>query len=974
MKNHSIVIILLMLIGLQAFSAPAILKQQPVVVTGTITDESGDPLPGVTISVKGKAKGTVTNLDGEYRIELDPGEDILLFSYVGYLTREMEVDDRTRMDVSLEKDRIGLEEVVVVGYGQQKKASITSSVASVKSEDLIQGSVNNPMQLIKGKVAGLAVNRTTGDPNNDGVQLMLRGVSTLTGNSQPLIVIDGIPAGNLSTVSPDDIESIDVLKDGSAAAIYGTRGTNGVILITTKKGATATGQPTVDYHGYFSAESILNRIEVFSADEYRQIPELTDNFFEIVDQGEDTDWWGEVSRKNPFSHVHNLSFRGGTSSSNYIAAVNYRNQEGLIINTSSEDVKFRVGLNHSTMEDRLRLSLNVNNTVRKGESVDAGEIYFNTLVTNPTESIKDDQGNYTIFAGGHNPVPKAREFEQDINWNTLLVNGKVVLEPVYGLNFSVIGALQRFSHLNGSYGNRMYNIARTGTAWRNTSLNQRKTLDFLVDYSRVINNHDFTLLGGYSYQDYVAEGFDLMNYNFPSDAFGYNQPGLGYELQEGNASMGGFKNMERLIAFFGRLNYSFDNKYLLSASIRREGSSKFGADNKWGTFPAVSAGWRISEEGFMSNMGFINDMKLRIGYGVTGTMPADPYLSLMRFNYFAPTYYEGRWIYSVGPFANANPNLRWETKHETNVGLDFALMGHRLGGSVDYYVRNTRDLLYTYNVPVPPNLVATILANVGEITNSGIELNLDASLVESPDFEWRAAGNFSYNTNKLVSLSSDEYQRDFLETGWTGAPVQKPTHLVEEGEPLGNFFGWKSTGLDSTGAWITETEYGVLTERQILGNGIPKMFAGFTTNFRYKGFDLSVSLRGAFDFQILNQYRMLWENFIKGQQYNFPKSILDHPYGSTAWVKTEPSYVSYYIEDGDYVKIDNITLGYNFGLGDQRYVRFARVYVSALNLHTFTKYSGVDPEVNFLGLAPGFDGIANYPTLKTFTAGVKLSF
>jgi hypothetical protein len=328
----------------------------------------------------------------------------------------------------------------------------------------------------------------------------------------------------------------------------------------------------------------------------------------------------------------------------------------------------------------------------------------------------------------------------------------------------------------------------------------------------------------------------------------------------------------------------------------------------------------------------------------------------------------------VGPSENANPDLKWETKHETNLGLDFAVLNNRIGGSVDYYIRDTKDLLYTYNVPVPPNLVSTILANVGEVKNSGIEITLDGMIIESQDFTWNTSVTFARNQNELVKLSNEDYQRDFLETGWSGAPVQQPTHLVEEGEPLGNFYGWVSTGLDDLGAWIVDGDYGNLDDRQILGNGIPKMFTGLTSYFRYKGFDLSVSLRGAFDFQILNQYRMLWENFVRGQQYNFPTTILDHPYGSTAYVKTEPAYVSYYLEDGDYIKIDNVTLGYNFRFSSDNHIKSARVYISALSPYTFTKYKGIDPEVNILGLAPGFDPLSAYPTIKTYTAGVKISF
>ena len=942
-------------------------------VSGRVTDSDGNPLTGVTVTVLGTTRGTVTDIDGNYLLNVQPDDSKLVFSFIGYLSKDEILDGRTVINVILEADVIGLPEVLVVGYGTQRRATITSSVSSVTAEDFIPGSVTNPLQLIRGKVAGLAVNRITGDPTSGNVQLMLRGISTLQGNSQPLIVIDGIAGGSLNTISPDDIERIDVLKDGSAAAIYGTRGNNGVILITTKQGAMATGEPTITYHGHFSVEDISNKIEVFSPEKYRMIPELTEGFFEIVDQGHDTEWWNEVSR-SPLSQQHNLSIRAGTVSSNYVASVNYRQTEGLIRNTSNEQIRLRLGVNHNVFDDRLRFSLNANTNITKGHTNDHNQIYFASRIANPTEPIMDQSGRYTFFAGVDNAVQMTREFEHDINWNQTLINSKVVGELIEGLNISIVGALQRFNHLNGWYGNRLYDNQRRGQAGRNSSLNQQITFETFANYSLQIGVNDFTILAGYSHQNNTWEGFNLQNHNFPSDAFGYNRPDLGFALPEGEASMGGNKGMSRLISFFSRVNYSFNDKYLFSTSIRREGSTKFGELHQWGTFPAVSAGWMITQEDFMVDLNFIDELKIRAGFGVTGTEPHNSYLSQMRFDYYSPTFYEGRWIFSVGPTMNANPDLRWETKHETNFGIDFLLFNSRIGGSIDYYMRNTKDLLYTYSVPVPPYLVSTILANVGEIANKGLEFSMNAAIFSSGDFSWNAAGNFSYNTNELVKLSDDRFQRDFLETGNTGAPVQRPTHLVEEGQPLGNFYGWKSTGLSEDGEWIIDGDYEEMADRQILGNGIPKMFAGFTSTFAYRNLDFSFTLRGAFDFQILNQYRMLWENFQRGQQYNFPVSILEHPYNSSTWVKTAPAYVSYYIENGDYVKVDNITLGYNFNIQNWSQIQELRVYISGNNLFTFTEYKGVDPEVNFIGLAPGMDPVGGYPTTRMLTFGIQTRF
>ncbi|MBQ7194179.1 MAG: TonB-dependent receptor, partial [Bacteroidales bacterium] len=489
-------------------------------------------------------------------------------------------------------------------------------------------------------------------------------------------------------------------------------------------------------------------------------------------------------------------------------------------------------------------------------------------------------------------------------------------------------------------------------------------------------------VAGYSYYDYMSENLHTYNYDFPTDQFEYNNMGLGLALKDGNATMSSGRSMNKLISFFSRVNYSYDEKYILALSLREDGSSKFGPKNRWGTFWSASAAWRLSQEDFLKDLNWMDELKLKVSYGVTGVEPSSAYLSKQTYSYGNPTYMDGKWIYTISPSRVANPNLKWEEKHELNIGVDFSVLNRRLSGSLDLYSRVTKDLLYTYNVPVPPNLASTIYANVGSIANKGIELQLNGQVLKTSDWTLNISGNVSYNSNLIKSLSNEFYTRDYMEVGSTGSPVQKTTHIVKENGAVGDFYGWESIALKKNGAWKVIKEdgsdgtYGDEGSRHVIGNGIPKIFAGLAINAAWRQFDLSVNLRGAFCYQILNQYRMLWETFQKGQQYNYPKTILERPYGGEYYlgINTSPSYVSYFLENGDFVKIDNISLGYNFKLRPESIVKTLRVYASAMNFFTFTGYKGIDPEVNFGGLSPGIESENRYPTTKNVSLGVKVGF
>jgi TonB-linked SusC/RagA family outer membrane protein len=615
-------------------------------------------------------------------------------------------------------------------------------------------------------------------------------------------------------------------------------------------------------------------------------------------------------------------------------------------------------------------------------------VYRQSVIRNPTDSIRDYKGDWmerNIYFYD-NPVAYLNESDGLNTEKELRLNGSVTLTPVKNLHMKLLMSNVQWNQQRG-YAETKKHVSTVknglnGYASLGTSASKDNLMEFTTDYSKSFNAHKFTILGGYSYLDSKSEGYYMQNWDFPTDLYSYNRMQSGNALSRGEAVENSYASSYKLIGFFGRLNYNWNDKYMLMASVRREGSSKFGANHKWGTFPAVSLGWRVNRESFMKNVSFINDLKFRAGYGVTGIAPDESYLSLTSLNYGARFLYNGVWIQSLSPVRNPNPDLRWERKEEYNLGLDFSLFNNRVSGSVDAYQRLTNDMLWDYQVPVPPYLFNSITANVGTIKNKGIEVLLNYNAVRNKNMEWITSANFSTNSNKLVSLSNDLFKttNDYFDAGYTGEPIQEATHRVKIGGPIGNFWGYKSVDIDEQGKWIIEGEDGKPksiadakeTDKQILGNGLPKYYLGWNNTFRYRDWDLSILMRGAFGFQILNFQRMFYEN-PKVTQYNMLKSAFDKVYGKVR-LNSDLAYVSYYIENGDYWKIDNVTLGYTLKTKSTKYLKNIRLYASGLNLLTITGYKGIDPEVNRSGLAPGNDERDKYPTTRTFTFGVNATF
>lgn len=960
-------------------------------IKGQVVDDKGVALPGVNVIVKGTNNGAQTDAEGRYTIKA-PADATLVFSYVGSTPQEVAVGGRTTLDITLKPETKALSDVVVVGYGTQRRADLTSAVAGVKEENFVKGATRDAGQLIQGKVAGLTIVTPSGDPTANS-QILLRGSATLNSDTQPLILIDGIP-GTLNTVPPEDIESVDVLKDGSAAAIYGTRGTNGVILITTRrpKGNIA---PTIDYSGYISTQRIVRRPEVLTADEYRQ--KLAGGVA-FTDQGSSTDWLKVISQ-NPLIHVHNVAVRGGNAQSNYLVEGNYRYFEGIFQKSDNRTFTGRADVNHSMFDGRVKLNLDVLNSDNKytttGDGISFnGYTYRQTLIRNPTAPIYNADGTYaqqfSLF-NYENPLSRLYDSNGENSSQNTRLSGSITWEPVNDLQLKALGSNTRYNQLRGYSEDKQHpstlRDGLNGYASRGTTQVVDKLLELTANYSHSFGEHRFSGLAGYSYQDDAAENFYTTNYDFPTDVFTYNNIGTGNALKLGRAVEYSDKTTYNLIGFFGRLTYNYKEKYLLLASVRHEATSRLlGADHPWGTFPAVSVGWRINKEHFLESATFLDDLKLRAGYGVTGTAPGVSFLGVSRLGYGGYFLANGRWVQSLAPISNPNPSLRWEEKREFNAGADFALFKGRISGSLDYYVRRTEGLLYDYPVPSPPNLFPTTTANVGSLENKGFEAQLNVVPVQTARFTWNSTFNFSTNQNRLLSLTNDLYTltNNFFNTGYTGEPIQTYTNRVQVGDKLGNFYGYKVVDVTSDGKWIylnkdgQQVAYDQFThsedDKQVLGNGLPRYYGGWNNTFRFDRFDLGITMRGAFGFQILNVQRMYYEN-TGVTQYNRLRSAYDPVFGKAVLSSLMPlEYNSYYIENGDYWKIDNITLGYNFKPDLVKYVKNIRVYVATLNTFTITGYKGLDPEVNRLGLAPGVDDRDKFPTVRTFTAGLNLTF
>lgn len=779
-------------------------------ITGAVVDSTtGQPLPGAQLLIPSTEIGAGVNDEGRFRLRNVPaGVTTVRVQRIGYAPEEQTVTvtagGTTTANFRMLPQAVVLKEVVAVGYGTQRREQITSAVSSVTSDEFLEAPARDAASLIAGKVPGLSVTTPTGDPT-EGTEIMLRGTTTLDGPTEPLVLIDGVP-GDLNTVAPRDIESISVLKDASAAAIYGSRASNGVILITTRR--FDGGEPTIRYDGYASISTIAKSPDFLTAADYRRL--IAEDFEfphdkSITDYGTSTDWQDLVLR-SPVSQRHNVTVSGGGTSTSYTASLNYLNAQGIFQRSDNKTLTGRIGIDQrmydGKLEARFDLLSRVNNRFI-GPNYDY--TWREALIRNPTDSVVNADGDW-LDRGGYNyynPLNIINEENGNREARDLRLHGTVTLRPIDQLSFSALAGTERGEWLNGSATTFKHYNKLKGTASRRTSSNTDRILELTGTYSGAIGRNNVTLLGGYSYQDFENEGFRADNSDFPTDLFGYNSLESGSYLTGGKAGIESGKESHNLIGFFSRLNYDWDNKYLLMASLRYEGDSRFGANHKWGYFPAISAGWQIANESFMDGVGWVNQLKLRAGYGVTGIAPEDPYQSLTSYEYGDKFLYNGEWVQGLSPSRNPNPELKWERKGEIDIGLDFAMFDSRLNGGIDVYQRDTRDMLYNYDVPVPPYLYGSILANVGHMRNKGLEASLSYDVIRHPDLRWTTSANWSTNRNRLLSLSNAVYRTDdSFYPGYTGEPVQLSTHRVDVGGEIGNFFGYQSVDIDENGEWI----------------------------------------------------------------------------------------------------------------------------------------------------------------------------
>lgn len=978
------------------WSEPDIITQITRTITGRVIDNKGVSLIGANVKLEDQGIGVVTDIDGNFTLKGVTENSKIIVSYIGYKSQEILVGKDSYLLVTLLENPHSLDEVVVVGYGSLSAKELTSAISHVSSKDFLNVSSSDASMLIQGKVSGVSVTNTgSGDPNNLA-SIQVRGISSRSADLGPLIVIDGVPGGNLTNINQNDIESIDVLKDGAASAIYGTRGSNGVILVTTKKGQRDNRIHT-SYNGSMAIDIMKNEFEPLSADEFRKyrVPENPG-----TDMGGNTNWLDEISRIG-FTHQHNLSLSGGGYKSNYRVSVDYRDAKGIDIRSSRKEYGARVALNHTTKSGLFSFTLNLAPRIIYRNNSDWSAFRV-AMEANPTTPVFDpkDPLLYSNFVGqwaSYNPVEllKLEENGGDtklLDWDATV---KLNLLPLlsknksskHTLNTQVTIAEQQNDNFNYWFRPATSTIAINsgfkGEASREYGKTRQQSLEWLGNYMMENKGHKLSVVSGYSYQYNLNQGMNANNKNFPSDALKYNNLNQGeWAKEQGRNNMGSNKNDSKLIGFFGRVSYDYKKRYLLTISHRYEGSSKFGKNNKWGHFPAASVGWRISDEGFMKGVNWINDLKLRADIGITGNQNFSSYLSLVTMQGFGAYSYENKYFTVWGVSKNSNPQLKWEKGTNWNLGIDFSAFNYRVNGSLNYYYRKQQDLLGDYTVPVPPYLFSTTFVNVGTMRNTGIEIDLNIKAVQTSNFNYNINFIGSTNVNKFISFSNNKYMgQKFIDVAWMEEP-NMPGYLqrIEEGNRIGNYFTWAYAGVDDNGNWLVwnkdNTEKipiasATTEDKRVTGNGLPKFTASLTNSFAYKNWDLTLYFRGAFGFDLYNVHDLYY-----GLQ-TATGNVLKRAYNENKDITTGFNVLTdYFIEKGDYLKLDVVTLGYRFNT-NIKWIDGLRVYATGKNLFTLTKFSGVDPasyQVN--GLTPGSNNGSRsyYPTSTQLMFGVQIDF
>ena len=959
-------------------------------VSGTVKDANGEPLIGVSVLEVGTQNGAVTDMYGNYKLNVKPGAKLKI-SYIGFTSQTVKAGSNSQ--IVLQEDNTALNEVVVVGYGTMRRKDVTSSITTVKAEDLNQGVFTDPGQMLQGKVPGLVVS-STADPNGSPT-ITLRGASTLrTGAMSPYYVVDGIPGVDISIVSPEDIESIDVLRDATATAIYGSKAANGVIIITTKKGAEE--KTNVSYNGYVAFDNILKKYDVCTADDLRQYAK--DNNITLKDGGANTDWQDEVLRTG-ISHNHNVNISGGNGSTNYMISADLRKREGVIKMTGFDRFNVRSLVSTKTLKDHLTVSLGANMMYGKHFGVPSGNEGASVLDAmnyySPTNAIKNADGTWTVGSGSknYNPLALMEENKSETVWKRNQFVGKTALELWKGFVWSVNYSWSNYQSTYSAYNTRNSQLEgignKNGQATRNTYFGREQTFETYLNYDFKVGKSKWGLMGGYSWEEKKNnDGFGLSVEGYYNDDLGwYNMSYAQTILGVQNSVQSGYLEKVRNISFYGRVNYSFDSRYMLQATIRRDGSSVFGKNNRWGTFPSVSAAWNITEEKFMQNQHIFDNLKLRAGYGISGNaMGFDVYSSYNTYGASGTFVYDGKTYRTYGATKNANPDLKWESTGMLNIGLDFAFLKGRLNGTVEVYHKKTKDLIWSYPVSTTQYIYGWMDANVGEMTNKGIEFTLNAVPVRTKNFMWSTTLNLSHNKNTVDKMQNEIFHTTNLTQGdpmVAGVSADGWTQRIMEGEPIGTFYTYQYAGivngrseyyvLDENGNRTGETTNNPsLKDRSITGCAQPKLNAGWNNTLTYKNWSLNAFITGVFGNDVYNSARA---HYTSAQMFSDGKNVLKEFLNNPASDASGSLPSDRFIEKGSYVRLQTLSLSYTFRNCFNDWIQDLTLYGTANNLFTITNYKGLDPEVNMGGIDPGIDyRWSRYPHTRTFMVGVKINF
>jgi iron complex outermembrane receptor protein len=953
-------------------------------IKGKVSDENGMPLPGASIIEEKTKKGTVTDVDGNFEITVEDSGAILLVSYIGYKSKKVSANQDNSV-IQLFPDTTELKEVVLIGYGTSSRKDVTGAVSSIAAKDMNQGAVVNPLQLISGKMAGVNITQTGSEPGT-APSIRIRGISSLIGGNDPLVVVDGVQ-GNmdlLNQIPPSEIASIDVLKDASATAIYGSRGAPGVIIVSTKKNK--AGKTSVEYSSSMAIDYIPKKLDMLNADQWWQQAQLV-GVPASANHGSNTDWYG-ILTKNGATQTHTLSFGGGTDKFSYRASISAILQDGVVINTSNQKYIGRIQATQSAIDDKLKLTFNLNSGVTNatnsigsiGRAAFTSNLISNAYVMRPTDPVYDTNGTYFTDPNVFqylNPYAAAQTVTNEGQYDNLFGSLKADLDLFEGVTASWFGSWRKTNSTNGYYlpaeSTNAYAIDQKGYANINNNKQNERLMNASLSYKKVFGEHSINALALYEWQNQTYQGNFAQAKGFINDIATYNALQLGdlSKVQPGDISS--YKNDRTLVSFLGRVNYSFLSRYLFTASLRRDGSSVFGANNKWGDFPSASVGWQIDKEPFMANQSIFDELKLRGGYGVTGNQQGlGPQNSISLVGGSGVTYFGGQQITNFNVTQNANADLRWETKKQTNLGIDFALLDKRLRGSIDVYTATTDNLLFDYTVPQPPFPYNSIKANVGSLRNEGLEIALGYDLIKSENTTLTLAGNVSFLRNEVLNLSGSI----------NGVPLNTnnvswgPSSFLIAGQPIGTFNILHHTGkdnansetvLDVDGNGIID-QGNTSPDRLIKGSALPTYTYAFNPTFQHKNLDVSMLWRGSGGNKIYNGLRSnlsYLENIGKANILDsaIPLGLYTSKYGSDLW-----------LEDGSFLRLENVTVGYNFHFEKVKYIESIRFSLTGNNLLLITNYSGIDPELNLSG-SNGFGGDNGiYPRTRSFAFGLNVKF